>query len=88
VESAEDIELLMNWENASSKKQPVQTLLFSGLSAEEQTIIELLQKEEQMHIDLIARELQIPVNKTSVLLLDLEFKGSIRCMPGGVYMLV
>ena len=88
VECAEDIELLMNWENAPNKKQPVQTRLFAELSPEEQTVIALLQKEEQAHIDFIARELQIPVNKISCLLLDLEFKGAVRCLPGGMYGLI
>jgi len=87
VENAEDIELLMNWENPANKKQPVQTRLFEDLSPEEQTIISLLGKEEQMHIDLIARELQLPVNKISVLLFDLELKNAIRCLPGGIYAL-
>jgi DNA processing protein len=86
IECAEDIELLMNWENPQNKKQPVQTFLFSELLPEEQIIIELLRKEGQMHIDRIAREAQMPVNKISGLLLELEFKGSVRCMPGGVYM--
>ncbi|MDR1729310.1 MAG: DNA-processing protein DprA [Prevotellaceae bacterium] len=87
IECAEDIELLMNWENASNKKQPVQTRLFEDLSPGEQAVINLLQKDEQMHIDLIARELQLPVNKISVLLFDLEFKNAVRCLPGGVYVL-
>ena len=85
IECGEDIELLMNWENQSNKKLPVQTFLFSELPPEEQFIIELLQKEGQMHIDHIAYKLQMPVNKISGLLLELEFKGSIRCMPGGIY---
>ena len=87
VESAEDIELLMNWENSPNKRQPVQTSLFAELSTEEQIVVELLQKEEQIHIDQIARKLQMPVNKISGLLLDLEFKGCVRCMPGGMYVL-
>ena len=87
IECTEDIELLMNWENSQNKKQPVQTFLFSELLPEEQIIIEFLRKEGQMHIDHIACELQMPVNKISGLLLELEFKGSVRCMPGGIYML-
>ncbi len=85
IESAEDIELLMNWENHTSKRQPVQTRLFEDLSLEEQAVIHFLQKEGQVHIDLIARELQLPVNKISVLLFDLEFKNAVRCLPGGMY---
>ncbi len=87
VENAEDIELLMNWQSPPDKKQPVQTVLFSDLSDDEQVIIELLQKEEQMHIDYIASKLQVPVSKASGILLGLEFKGSIRCLPGGIYTL-
>ncbi len=85
VENAENIEMLMNWENPANKKQSVQTRLFEDLSPGEQSIIVLLQKEEQMHIDLIARELQLPVNKISVFLFDLEVKNMVRCLPGGIY---
>jgi len=87
IERGEDIELLMNWENPSNKKIPVQTILFSELPPEEQIIIELLQKNGQTHIDDIAHALNMPVNKTSGLLLGLEFRGLLRCLPGGVYML-
>jgi len=85
VDCATDIELLMNWEKKGNKREPVQTSLFLELSPNEQTIIESLQKEKQMHIDFIAHTLQTPVNITSAILLDMEFKGLIRCQPGGIY---
>jgi len=84
IESAADIEYFLNWEPERSKP-PVQKTLFSDLSEPEQKIFELIMKEEELTIDHICRTLDIPVNKLSAQLLQMEFKGLIKCYPGNVY---
>ncbi len=84
VESAGDIEYFLNWQPKKSKP-PVQKTLFSELSESEQTIYEVIVKEGEITIDQICRQLEIPISKLSSQLLQMEFKGLIKCYPGNVY---
>jgi DNA processing protein len=84
VESAGDIEYFLNWQPEKSKP-PVQKTLFSELNESEQIIYELIVKEGEITIDQICRQLEIPINKLSSQLLQMEFKGLIKCYPGNVY---
>jgi len=84
VESAEDIEYFLDWKPEKSK-QPVQKTLFSELDETEQRIYELIINEGEMTIDSICRSLDLPVNKLSSLLLQMEFKGIVKFYPGNVY---
>jgi DNA processing protein len=84
VEKHEDIEYFLDWQPEKAKT-PVQKTLFSDLDETEMKIFELLSKEEEMTIDTICRLLDIPVYKLSSILLQMEFKGVIRCFPGNLY---
>ena len=84
VESAEDIENFLTWQPEKSKP-PLQKTLFSELSESEQKIYELIMKEGELTIDTICRTLEIPIYKLSPLLLQMEFKGVVKCYPGNVY---
>lgn len=84
IESAGDIEYGLGWQ--PEKTKPVmQRTLFSDLSDSEKQIYELVAKEGDLTIDDICRTLNIPVNKLSSLLLQMEFKGMLRCYPGNIY---
>ena len=84
VESSEDVEYFLNWKPEKSKP-PVQRSLFSELSETEQKIYELIAKEGEQTIDSVCRELEIPISKLSALLLQMEFKGVVKCFPGNLY---
>ncbi len=84
ADSAEDIEMFLNW-SPPKTKTPVQRSLFSELDETEQQIFELLTKQGELNIDTICRSLEIPVYKLSSLLLQMEFKGLVKCYPGNVY---
>jgi len=79
-----DIENFLRWQPEKTKA-PVQKILFSELSATEQRIYELIMKEGELTIDHICRYLEIPISKLSSQLLQMEFKGIIKCYPGNVY---
>lgn len=83
VETAADIEYFLNWNTEKSK--PVQRSLFSALDGTEQKIYEMIVNEGEATIDHICRSLEIPINKLSPLLLQMEFKGVLRCYPGNIY---
>ncbi len=84
AESSDDIEYFLNWKPEKSKPA-VQRTLFSELDETEKLIYELLSKQGELTIDTICRSLNIPVCKLSSLLLQMEFKGLLKCYPGNLY---
>ena len=90
IESADDLLKIMNWEKTDSISIPiVQTALFQDLSEEEQGIITTLrQHPEGVQVNEMALKLVKPISKISSLLLELEFKGLVKCLPGGMYRII
>ncbi len=84
VECSDDVEYFLDWKPEKSK-QPVQRTLFADLDENEKLIFELISKEGELTIDSICRTLEMPVFKLSSLLLQMEFKGLVRCYPGNLY---
>jgi DNA processing protein len=84
TECSDDIEYFLNWKPEKTKP-PVQRTLFSDLDDTEKLIFELLAKEGELAIDSICRSIEIPVYKLSSILLQMEFKGLVKCNPGNVY---
>jgi DNA processing protein len=84
TECSDDIEYFLNWK-PEKRNPPVQRMLFSELDDNEKSVYELLSKESEMTIDDICRSLYIPVYKLSSLLLQMEFKGLLKCYPGNLY---
>ena len=90
-ESAEHIAEMMNWENnmqSDKLKNKSQLDLFISLNEEEKKLVEILRTGGQVGIDIIAAIAQIPVSKVSVSLLNLEFAGLLRSLPGKRYELI
>jgi DNA processing protein len=83
---SDDIEYFLNWKPEKTKP-PVQRTLFSELDETEKLIYELIVQHGEMAIDTICRSLEIPVYKLSSLLLQMEFKGLVKCSPGNLYSL-
>ena len=83
VRGVNDILKVMNWQ-AQEKKQ-VQITMFAELSDEEQTLLDILKAGSPVTIDDLSLRAGLSISKTSVNLLNLEFKGMIRSLPGKVY---
>jgi DNA processing protein len=90
IESAVDVLRFMNWEKQDATiKTSIQTALFLDLSDEEQHIASILRKNpEGIQLNGLAIELEKPISKLSPLLLEMEFKGIVKCMPGSIYRIV
>jgi DNA processing protein len=84
AETSDDIEYFLDWKPEKAKSA-VQRTLFSDLDDTEKVIFELLMKEGELTIDTICRSLDLPVYKLSAILLQMEFKGLVKCSPGNVY---
>jgi DNA processing protein len=87
AECSDDIEYFLNWKSEKTKI-PVQRTLFSELDEQEKLIYELLAKEGETNIDAICRSTGIAVYRLSALLLQMEFKGLLKCYPGNLYQTV
>ncbi len=85
VESAADIEYLLSWDIRSGRQQAVQQALFSTLGDEEKKIMEALREEQELQIDVLCHKTGLPIHQLSSLLLQLEFTGLVRALPGNRY---
>lgn len=90
IESAEDILRFMSWEKHDAASAPiVQTALFLDLSNDEQAIAcALRQNPEGIQLNELAIRLEKPVSKISSSLLEMEFKGVVKCLPGNLYKII
>ena len=89
ITSAEDLVKAMGWEGKSGTGKTVQRELFPDLSAEETAIVTLLQKiPDGLQINTLVVETNIPVHKMSALLFELEMKGVVRALAGGIYRII
>jgi DNA processing protein len=87
IHSADDFIRLMGWEDTlSPQKQIVQTELFVNLSDEEMQIFTVIRKHpDGIHVNELSILSAMPYSKLTALLLQMEFKGLVKCLPGNVY---
>ena len=87
LESAEDLVLAMRWDDATGR-DGVQKSLFTELNEAEEKVVALLRQAESVGIDHLTFECGMSNSAMAALLLQLEFKGLVRSMPGKRYTLV
>ncbi|MBR5686586.1 MAG: DNA-processing protein DprA [Prevotella sp.] len=89
ISSADDFVRAMGWESdalmVKAQNEGIQRNLFPDLSPEEQTIVEVLQRHNDLQINMLATQTNIPVNRLTALLFELEMKGVVRTLAGGMY---
>lgn len=83
----DDLLQLMGWHKKAKPKKS-QISLFAQVSAADKPIVDYLQQKLKAGIDEIAFDLQIDSGELSLKLLELEFSGIIRALPGKYYELV
>lgn len=97
LQSAEDFLEAMSWnkkeiKSASHKnihQEGIQRQLFPELSSEEEMIIKLLEKQpDGLQVNTLVVNTNIPINKITGIMFDLEMKGIVRAMTGGMYKLL
>lgn len=88
ITSAEDFVKAMSWDNANERQAPavIQRQLFIDLSPEEELLVNTLRSHpDGMQVNLLVVATDIPINRASSLLFELEMKGVVRALAGGVY---
>lgn len=82
LESVKDIEYLLGWDN---KEVPKQKQLFVQLTDEEEKLMQVFEDNEEINIDAICRLSGYTMAKVSAMLLNLEFSGVVKCLPGKIF---
>ena len=92
IGSAEDFIQSMGWESEVKRKEQlgkgIQQQIFLDLSEDEQKIVNCLQKVDNKQINIISVETGISIGLLSSLLFNLEMKGVVKMMNGGMYRLL
>lgn len=89
IENAADLIKAMGWrERTFRADQGKQKDLFPDISEDDKQVMALLHKNtDGLQINQIAMELGRPVSATSAHLMQMEFAGLVRCLPGNLYKL-
>lgn len=90
--SAEDFVKAMSWDIVSTSRQApeaIQRQLFLDLTPEEEALVAALRPHRDgLQINMLVVEADIPINRASAMLFELEMKGVVRALAGGVYKVV
>jgi DNA processing protein len=87
IQKPDDVSYLMGWKTSTEAVTVSQRKIFIEMTPDEEQIVALLQESGQTGIDEISTRVEIPMSKVSAALLNLEFEGVVKCMPGKVYVL-
>ncbi len=86
MESVEDLVYITRWDESNQKKT-IQTSLFVELNSDEQKIVDYIRNKKEAVIDEIIHYLQLSSSIVAAQLLNLEFMGIVKSLPGKKYML-
>ena len=92
ITSAEDFVKAMSWDispNNRQTPQAIQRQLFLDLTPEEEVLVSVLRPHRDgLQINTLVVEADIPINRASALLFELEMKGVVKALAGGVYKVI
>ena len=92
ISNAEDFVKAMGWQNDAMLRQAltegIERQLFPELSPEEQKIVSLLQQTNDLQLNILSVKTSIPINQITALLFQLEMKGVVKALAGGMYHLL
>jgi len=89
LRNAGDLYFQMGWKNAmvKARHKEEQQELFATLKENEQKIVKMLQENREMTMDEIDQKSDLSLPKIASILMELELKGVVRCLPGRIYKL-
>lgn len=88
ITCAADLLQLMNWDETTKPAKKQQRQLFIELSADEKTMVDLLNRSETLGIDELYLQSGLSSSAAAQALLMLEMEGVIKSMPGKMYQLM
>ena len=92
ITSADDLVKAMGWNDDAllgrARKAGIERTLFPELSPEEQAVAALLGKTNDLPVDTMAVRTGLPPGRLAAVLFQLEMKGVVRPLAGGMYHLI
>ena len=92
ISNANDFVKAMGWPSEVQRQQNytdgIERNLFPDLSPEETKVIALLQQTNDLQLNILSVKTGIPIGSLTALLFQLEMKGVIRPLAGGMYHLL
>lgn len=85
IENYQDIEYFLGWQSDNFNSPPSQKRMFVKLNGDESRILNTLESNSELTVDQISLKCNMQVSKVSALLLNLEFQGLVKCLPGKIY---
>lgn len=89
ISSAEDFVNAMGWHDEQLRLQGyadgIERNLFPDLSPDEQKIVDLLQQTNDLQLNILSVKCGIPISQLVALLFQLEMKGVVKPLAGGMY---
>lgn len=87
VTDARDVLDRMDWLPKTGRRKATQMPLFSDLLPDEQVLVDILREHGRTDIDELCLKSRMPQGKAASLLLNMEFNGVVRALPGKCYAL-
>jgi len=86
IENADDIATFLQWKEAKTSA-PKQKELFIELDENEKKIADALRETGGLHVDALSEKSMLFGSELAAALLNLEFKGVVKSLPGKMYQL-
>lgn len=92
ISDADDFIKAMGWQDEAQRQRAladgIERSLFPDLSAQEQQIVSLLQETNDLQLNILSVKSAIPIGQLTALLFQLEMKGVVKPLAGGMYHLL
>lgn len=92
ISSADDFVRAMGWQDDTLRQQAkasgIERSLFPDLTPEEKQVVSLLQQTNDLQLNILSVKSGIPIGQLTALLFQLEMKGVVKTLAGGMYHLL
>jgi DNA processing protein len=92
ITNADDFMRAMGWQDERQRQQVlsdgIERNLFPDLSPEESKVVSLLQQTNDLQLNILSVKSGIPIGQLTALLFNLEMKGVVKPLAGGMYHLL
>ena len=82
----------MGWQTDAAiqkaHRKGIERQLFPSLSPEEQAVVDVLQRNNDLQINMLSVQSGLTISRLTALLFQLEMKGVIKPLAGGMYHLL
>lgn len=92
ISNADDFVKAMGWQDDTLRKianaDGIERNLFPNLSSEESAIVSLLQETNDLQLNILSVKSGLPIGQLTAILFQLEMKGVVKPLAGGMYHLL